>query len=181
MERKLFELGIIIGRFQTLHNGHVDMIEKACKICKKVGVFIFASQEYGTKKDPFTYSFRENMLRSVFGEKISIFPLPESHKSNDSAYIKEKIIKHFGRLPDVVISGKSLRRTDWFGKEDEIAELYLPKETSISATQLRKYLFDGDKMKWCEFVPRELWNQYDIMRMVMLSIKDDIFSNSVER
>lgn len=93
MGKKPFDLGIIIGRFQTVHKGHVNIIEKACKICKRVGVFIFASQESGTKKDPFTYSFRENMLKSVFGNKIEIYPLPDIHKVNDSTYVNYPRLK----------------------------------------------------------------------------------------
>ena len=29
---KLFKFGIVIGRFQTLHNGHREMIDYACKV-----------------------------------------------------------------------------------------------------------------------------------------------------
>ena len=50
-----FELGITVGRFQTLHNGHADMIGKALEICGKVGVLVGSSQESGTANNPFTY------------------------------------------------------------------------------------------------------------------------------
>ena len=40
MKNKAFKLGIIVGRFQTFHTGHLDMIEKACAVCDRVGIFV---------------------------------------------------------------------------------------------------------------------------------------------
>ena len=60
---KPFELGIMVGRFQTFHIGHEYMIEKAVAVCGKVGIFIGSSQESGTAKNPFTYAQREAVLR----------------------------------------------------------------------------------------------------------------------
>ena len=65
MSSKPFELGIILGRFQTFHTGHQDMVEKACAVCEKVGIFVGSSQESGTMKNPFTFSQRKKMLQKV--------------------------------------------------------------------------------------------------------------------
>ena len=73
---KPFALGITVGRFQTFHLGHADMIEKAVAVCERVGVFVGSSQESGTAKNPFTYEQRERYLRRVFGDAIEIYPLP---------------------------------------------------------------------------------------------------------
>ena len=36
MEKKPYALGILVGRFQTLHLGHEDMIGKALEMCERV-------------------------------------------------------------------------------------------------------------------------------------------------
>ena len=69
---KPFDLGIMVGRFQTFHIGHAYMIEKAVAVCEHVGVFVGSSQESGTAKNPFTYEQRETYLRRAFGDKIKI-------------------------------------------------------------------------------------------------------------
>ena len=38
MKDKAFKLGIIVGRFQTFHTGHLDMVGKACAVCDRVGI-----------------------------------------------------------------------------------------------------------------------------------------------
>ena len=50
---KPFALGILVGRFQTLHAGHQQMIETALSLCDQVGIFVGSSQESGTQKNPF--------------------------------------------------------------------------------------------------------------------------------
>ncbi len=55
MNNKPFDLGVMVGRFQTLHTGHVYMIEKAVAVCERVGIFVGSSQESGTSKNPYTY------------------------------------------------------------------------------------------------------------------------------
>ena len=41
---KPFALGILVGRFQTLHAGHQQMIETALSLCDQVGIFVGSSQ-----------------------------------------------------------------------------------------------------------------------------------------
>ena len=36
MNNKPYRLGILVGRFQTLHSGHTDMINRAIELCDKV-------------------------------------------------------------------------------------------------------------------------------------------------
>ena len=71
MKQKPFQLGIIVGRFQTFHTGHLDMVNKACAVCDRVGIFVGSSQESGTLKNPFTYDARYNMLKTYWGLRLS--------------------------------------------------------------------------------------------------------------
>ena len=73
---KPYKLGILVGRFQTIHLGHEKMVNTARELCQQVGVFVGSSQAALTCKNPFSYEIREEMLRAVFGATIRVFPLP---------------------------------------------------------------------------------------------------------
>ena len=61
-KEKPFSLGILVGRFQTIHAGHELMIETALSLCKQVGIFVGSSQEAGTAQNPFSYETRVVMV-----------------------------------------------------------------------------------------------------------------------
>ena len=181
---KPFELGIMVGRFQTFHIGHEYMIEKAVAVCGKVGIFIGSSQESGTAKNPFTYAQREAVLRRVFGEKIEIYPLPDIGVGNNAKwgdYVLRSVRQRFGKAPDLLISGKEERRVSWFDSVDgvSVAELYVPKIIDISATEMRAWLIDGDLAQWQRYSPEALWDDYDEMRTAVLASKDNLETQSL--
>ena len=139
---KPFALGILVGRFQTLHAGHQQMIETALSLCDQVGIFVGSSQESGTQKNPFPYALRKRMLEKLFGDRVSVYPLPDIGVGNTAAwgdYVLENVMQRFGRMPDLLVSGKEARRLDWFDSVAgvRIAELYIPKTVEISASQMR--------------------------------------------
>lgn len=56
-----YESGLIIGRFQPLHNGHLHLITDALKICRTVTIGV-GSAYTKNAENPFTYGQREHML-----------------------------------------------------------------------------------------------------------------------
>ena len=174
MEARPFELGIMVGRFQTFHAGHEYMVNKAAAICERMAVFIGSSQESGTQKNPYDYSTRERMLRKVFGDRVEIYPLPDIGVGNNSKwgdYVLESVRRCCGRTPDLLVSGKEERRLSWFDSVEglSIAELYVPKVIEISATQLRGYLLDGDRESWQSYTDPKLWDEYETLRSAVIA------------
>ena len=89
MEHK-HEVGLYIGRFQPFHKGHKSIVEAALKQCDKLIIGIGSSQEIRTKRNPFSYEEREQMiLRSFFAEelysRIIIIPIPDRTEYSDDA------------------------------------------------------------------------------------------------
>lgn len=184
MENKLFELGILIGRFQTFHSGHEDIFNKAVQICERVGVFVGSSQEKGTYKNPFSYETRERILKKVFGDSIYVFPLPDIGVGNNSKwgdYVLENVIKRFGKAPDLLVSGKEERRLDWFDSINgvSVAELYVPKTINISATAMREMFLRDDYENWKRYTNPVLWDEYENLRQEVLLSKDNTFTDSI--
>ena len=184
MNKKPYKLGIIVGRFQTFHAGHEEIIRKAIALCEQVGIFIGSSQESGTLKNPFTYETRERILRKVFGYEINIYPLPDIGVGNNSAwgdYVLENVYERFNKAPDLLISGKEERRVNWFDSVQGIlvSELYIPKTIEVSATQMREHLINGEFEEWKKYTSEKLWDEYEELRNTVYACKDNFYTDSI--
>ena len=181
---KTFRLGILIGRFQTLHLGHEDMIRRAFSLCERVAVFVGSSQESGTAKNPYSFEMRRDVLRAVFGEKLEVYPLPDIGVGNCPAwgeYVLGQVVAACGEAPDLVVTGKEEARKDWFPGPDGrgVCELVVPKTVDICASTLRGYLLEGEEDKWRAYTNPALWDRFDEMRSLVIASADNTFTRSM--
>lgn len=178
-KEKPFSLGILVGRFQTIHAGHELMIDTALSLCKQVGIFVGSSQEAGTAHNPFSYETRAMLLRLLFGDRVQIFPLPDIGVGNNGTwgeYVLENVKAQYGTCPDLLVSGKETRRVSWFDglEQVRISELYIPKSIDISASQMRRFFLENQREQWQQYTNPALWGQYDALRaMVMESVDNE--------
>ena len=182
--KKAYKLGIVVGRFQTFHKGHQDRIRKALQLCERVGVFIGSSQESGTNKNPFTYEMREETLRKIYKDRIEIYPLPDIGVGNNSKwgdYVLENVVMRFGEAPDLLVSGKEVRRIDWFDSVNglSIAELYVPKTVDISASRLRELIINNEYGEWKKYCDRRRWSSFGEMRRIILGSQGNTDTSSI--
>ena len=177
-----FENGLIVGRFQTFHTGHQEIIEKALAVCEKVLQFVGSSQESMTAKNPFSYELRETMLKSCFPEAVAegrliIAPLPDAGLGNVPAwgrYVLDQAKERFDMVPELLVSGKEPRRVSWFDNEGVVMhELYLDKEIEISATMMREFFLSDDEENWRKYSPKALWPMYDRLRDVVIASQEN--------
>ena len=171
---KPYKLGILVGRFQTIHLGHEKMVNTALHLCRQVGVFVGSSQESLTSKNPFSYELREEMLHAVFGDAIRVYPLPDIGVGNNPRwgdYVLQNVEARFSCLPDLLVSGKEARRLDWFDSVAGLAisELYIPKSIDISATEMRQFFLADDFESWKKHTNPRLWSKYPELRQIVLS------------
>ena len=181
---KPFALGILVGRFQVVHAGHEQMIRTAMALCDRVGIFIGSSQESGTSKNPFPYELRRQLLTNLFGDGVEVYPLPDIGVGNTAAwgdYVLENVQSRFGRLPDLLVSGKESRRLDWFDSVQgvRIAELYIPKTIEISASKMREYLIADDRKAWESYVNPKNHALYPELRKLALASRGNQQTQSI--
>ncbi len=173
-----------MGRFQTLHKGHEQLINKALEVCSSVGIFIGSSQESGTRTNPFSYEVRRAMIESVFGDGVIIRPLPDIGVGNTRAwgdYVMTSAEENFGRIPDILISGMEGRRKAWLDRNSypTVAELYIPKTIDISASRMRDYLIAGNREEWESFVSPAVAGLYEMLRKEALDSQENENTESV--
>ena len=71
---KKYTLAVFIGRFQPLHNGHVQAIEAALKEAENVLVLVGSSGMSRSIRNPFTYRERADMIREALALNSLVDP-----------------------------------------------------------------------------------------------------------
>ena len=179
--KKLYKLGLIVGRFQPLHKGHEYMIRTSLNLCEKTIVFIGSSQEFNTSKNPFSWQYRYELIRKVFNKyirrkKLYIYPLPDMGYGNSSKwgdYVLSTCFTHTNKYPDLYISGKEAIRSEWLNNVD-INVLSLSKDTiEISATECREILLQNNYEKFKNCIPKKLYKEYNYMREVLNEVSNN--------
>ncbi|MCQ2428262.1 MAG: adenylyltransferase/cytidyltransferase family protein [Clostridia bacterium] len=171
--RQPFGLGILLGRFQPVHLGHCAMIDVGLRVCARVGVLIGSSEESMTEKNPFTYEERRDMLKAVYGDRITVAPIPDIGVGNTFAwgsYVIDTCIKTFGEAPEIFVTGTEERRSSWFIPSLGIYELCVPKALPVSASSVRKMLSEGSFEKWKRVTPPELHGSYEVQKKRIESV-----------
>ena len=177
---KSYKLGLVLGRFNHIHCGHVEIINQSMKLCEKTLVLIGSAQESGTIRNPFKLETRKKALKKIYNdENIIIGELKDYTNENDISpqwgrYILENVEKDYGWIPDLMVYGKDESRKGWFSEEDSqrFSELIVARsKNKISATKLREYMAQNKKEEWKKNVPEEIFDMYDELRDELMKIE----------
>lgn len=176
---KQFKRGLIIGRFQGFHIGHAYMIDKALELCDYVTIFIGSAQESGTKRNPFSYNMRANIITLNYREAIEngrlrLLPLRDIGAGDNAiwgTYVMNKYREYEGGAPDVIISGNDKERLRWLTPDiaPNTAELMISRnDVKISATELRAAIVNGDEEFAATFMPAASMAYFEEMRAILI-------------
>jgi len=89
-------IGLMVGRFQPLHNGHTKTISLMIQDCETAIVCLGSAQKSREEHDPWTVEERMQMLKNVYGDRIKIVPLNDlgaTRPEQWTSYIFEKLKK----------------------------------------------------------------------------------------
>lgn len=90
-------IGLLIGRFQPFHNGHLFLINKALEKVDRLIVGIGSANRIN-EKNPLSYEQRRKILETVFTKEkikpriIAILPI-DDYLENDSLWLKKALEK----------------------------------------------------------------------------------------
>ena len=146
----MINYGFYIGRFQPVHNGHLQLINDALLRVKKLILFIGSANSIRTKKNPFTFDERVDMISGCLKEvdKYRITYIALDDFSNEKDWINsvkitinniaganEKNIAIFGYCKDL-----SSSYLNWFPEyiNMTIKESYF---NNLSSTTIRNNYF----------------------------------------
>lgn len=146
---KKYKCGLYVGRFQPIHIGHEAVIRKMFEECDQVIIAIGSSQESGTKKNPFTFEQRADLIMNVFyceclHCRMSIVPLRDRYRpANDASwgdYVFETVWNITHIVPDVVYEGEEEERSTWYDNQNVDVIRVSRSEVPVSATEFREEL-----------------------------------------
>ena len=145
--------GLLIGRFQPFHNGHIYVIKEIQKVVDEVIICIGSAQKSHSLENPFTAGERVMMIKKSLyknGIKKNYYILPVSDVDNNSVWISH--IKSLTPPFSKVYTGNTLvkRLFKEQGVEVETPPMYNREE--FSGTQIRQRMLEGKQ--WKKFVPK---------------------------
>ena len=144
--------GLIVGRFQPLHKGHLSVIREVLRRCDELIIVIGSAEESHTDRNPFTAGERYQMILSSLTDeerrRVLIVPIRDVNRYSVWVNHLESYVPPF----DEVYSNSDLTRTLFkhAGYEVHKTKAYNLKE--YSATEVRRRIVAGER--WQNLVPR---------------------------
>jgi len=151
--KKEYDAVVFIGRFQPVHNAHVEILKKAAAMASKVIVIIGSAYEPRTYKNPWVTRERTAMLEQAIIDikketKEGFIPVIEGNRNtiyNNLAWavrVQDIVNKHVKPDAKVGIIGYKKDETsfylDMFPQWETIEQ---PQIGNLSATQIRELYF----------------------------------------
>jgi len=143
--------GLIVGRFQPFHKGHLAVVREALRACDDLVVVIGSAEDSHTDKNPFTAGERYQMLLSSLTQnersRVIVIPVRDVNRYSVWANHIESYVPPF----DIVFSNSDLTRSLFAdaGYEVRKTKAYNPK--MYSATEVRRRIVSGER--WEHLVP----------------------------
>jgi len=150
--------GLMMGRFQPFHLGHLDLVKQILSECDEVVIAITSSQFNYLEKDPFTASERIEMIHQALKEatvdlsKCFIIPIENQFNIVTWASYLKSILPQFNK----VYSGNeyvSMLLAD--AGVQVIAPKFLDRDR-YNATNIRNLI--AEDKDWKNFVPSAVVN-----------------------
>jgi bifunctional NMN adenylyltransferase/nudix hydrolase len=98
MSRK-YDTLVLIGRFQPIHNAHLEIIKRATALCDKLVIVTGSAAQPRTYKNPFTSAERARMIKAATGGLAMFINVEENPDTmyNDQAWavrVQALVAKH---------------------------------------------------------------------------------------
>lgn len=148
--------GLLVGRMQPVHEGHLQVIKSILKDVDEVIIGIGSAQLSHTLKDPFTAGERVMMLTKALSENgisaSKYYIIPVQDVACNSIWVAH--IKMLTPPFKYVYSGNSLVQRLFLEAGYEVTEPPLFNRENYSGTEVRKRILnDGD---WESLVPKSV-------------------------
>jgi nicotinamide-nucleotide adenylyltransferase len=144
--------GLLIGRFQPFHLGHLEALRFALSKVDKLWVGLGSSNQPPQKNNPFSAEQRKEMILSSIDdsmkEKISIYFIPDL--DNHLKWIEkiDTIVPKF----DIIFSNDELTKHLYSKRDVQVISIPFLKRDQLSGTHIRDLIISDQK--WDNLVPQ---------------------------
>lgn len=146
--------GILIGRMQPIHNGHMQVIKKILEEVDEIIIGIGSAQLSHELKDPFTAGERIVMINQALAEievdpsRYYIIPMQDINFNAIWASHVKMLTPPFS----IVYSGNPLVKQLFAEEGYEVRQPPLYDRLHLSGTEVRRRILEDDN--WQELVPK---------------------------
>lgn len=143
--------GLLIGRFQPFHFGHLAAIEFALENVNGLSIGIGSSNRFNEKRNPFTADERKEMILSSLDEsllnKVKVYYIPDVDEHEKWTYLVDSIVPKY----DIVFSNDDFTHSLFKKRGIKVVSVPLKDRNVLSGTEIRAKITSGQN--WKEFVP----------------------------
>ena len=144
--------GLLIGRFQPFHLGHLDAVLFGLSRAENLFICIGSSNKSNEKKNPFSAEERREMIISSIEpsmtDRLKIFDVPDVGDHEKWTFEIDKIVPNY----DIIFSNDEFTKTLFEKREMNVVPVVLKDREKFSGTNVRQLITD-DK-NWQDLVPR---------------------------
>ena len=143
--------GLLIGRFQPFHLGHLEALRFALTKVDRLWLGIGSSNKPPEKENPFSAEERKEMILSSLDEsmknRISVYPIPDL--DNHLRWIEkiDTIVPKF----DVIFSNDKLTQHLYSKRSITVLPIPFLNRGRLSGTNIRNLI--RSNQKWDDLVP----------------------------
>lgn len=190
MSNQKTKWGVMLARFQPIHNGHLHLIEQAVNENDKV-LLIIGSANKINERNPIPISFRQELVEQAIAEKftdeqqakIVIMPLDDLTSEIDNSvewgyYLHMNIAEAIGTVFFTMYYSDGWEIVmEWFPAfiRNNYVSFKLNARGNIlnnlSATKVRGYILDDDKVSLAKSVPNCVLNNANALKHYIKATK----------
>jgi len=143
--------GLLIGRFQPFHLGHIDGIKFALRKVDKLWLGIGSSNKSPEKNNPFSAYERKEMIESSIvpeiAKQIQIYYIPDVNNHEKWIENLDTIVPKY----DVVFSNDEMTQQLYSKHKINVLPIPFTKRDILSGTNVRNKIISD--LKWEHLVP----------------------------
>jgi len=170
-------IGLIIGRFQPFHLGHLSVIKKIVKECDTIIISIGSAQYSHTLENPFTAGERYLMIsKTLEKEKIlNYYLVPVEDVNRYDVWVShvEALTPPF----DVVYTNNPLTKRLFLEKGYTVKSMPMYDRTIYSGMEVRRRIWRNEN--WKKLVPKQVagvLKEIDGIKRLKTLAKTDIYA-----
>lgn len=146
--------GLLIGRYQPFHKGHLEVLKEVLDKCDELIIGIGSAQESHTLENPFTAGERIEMIRRCLSKKdrarTIIIPLPDINRYAIWVSHVRSQVPPF----DIAFTNNPLTKSLFEEKGFKVRPMRIYDRDKYSGTEIRRRMMEGDK--WESLVPKQI-------------------------
>ncbi len=151
--------GLLIGRFQPFHLGHLDAVLFGLARTENLFICIGSSNKSNERKNPFSAEERREMItlsiEPSITDRIKIFDIPDVGDHEKWTFEIDKIVPKY----DVVFTNDEFTKTLFEKRKISVISVVLKDREKFSGTNIRNLIIE-DK-NWRDLVPQGTRNVLD--------------------